>query len=189
MILRKKRKVSVSLDMEFVKSIEEFIDRLRTTAPENFPDLWLLRSFPISVLTDFQYFDPNKYTRISIHREESFELVLLCWNPGNSTPVHAHDGQKCWVVPLEGALKEKYFVLDHEGSLKSKHTRLLEFGGLSYMDDAMGYHSLENESNGKAISLHVYMNPLNHCRFYCQLEERFKEKPLEYDTVIEKVIR
>src|SRR5688572_30516840 len=60
---------------------------------------------------DWTMFDADCYTRNLVHREEHYELLLLCWGAGQKSPIHNHQGQRCWMAVLEGEISETLFEL------------------------------------------------------------------------------
>src|SRR5687768_11479706 len=55
---------------------------------------------------EWALFDSECYTRNLVHHEEQFELLLLCWGAGQKSPIHNHEGQRCWMAVLEGGVTE-----------------------------------------------------------------------------------
>src|SRR5690242_20436471 len=58
---------------------------------------------------DFALFDDATYTRNLIARNTWFEMLLLCWNQGQASPIHNHAGQNCWIAVLDGEIEEQQF--------------------------------------------------------------------------------
>lgn len=55
-------------------------------------------------------FDKYKYTRNLVHEGNGkFNLMLLCWAPGNQSTIHDHTNSHCFVKVLDGALREVSF--------------------------------------------------------------------------------
>ena len=65
----------------------------------------LISKFKISeeFLSQFGYINTNiPYTRNLISSTTYFDLILLCWNGGQCSPIHAHAGSNCWLSVLKG---------------------------------------------------------------------------------------
>ena len=62
----------------------------------------------LQLLQPHAHFDPTRpYTRNLIHTDHSsYTLLLLCWNPGQSSPIHNHPCDACWMKVLQGAVQE-----------------------------------------------------------------------------------
>jgi cysteine dioxygenase len=55
-------------------------------------------------LRPFVHFRDDAYTRNLVFRDQLFEVMLICWQPGQRTPVHTHNGQLGWMSVARGAL-------------------------------------------------------------------------------------
>src|SRR4051812_37433235 len=45
-------------------------------------------------LAPYILFDPRRYTRNLVYRCSRFELLSLCWEPGQMSAIHNHAGQQ-----------------------------------------------------------------------------------------------
>jgi cysteine dioxygenase len=52
----------------------------------------------------------------------------------------------------------------------------------------MGFHSLENLSKKRSMSLHLYAKPIRNCNTFDENLQKFVCKDLTYDTVSELVV-
>jgi len=123
------------------------------------------------------------YTRNCIIDTEKFELILICWCKGHGTPIHDHDGEECWVKVIKGEFKETIYKENEPGELNIVSTSISKQNEVTYMKDFMGFHTLDNLSNNKSISLHLYAKPIRKCRVYDAESKTFTHKELEYDTL------
>lgn len=61
-------------------------------------------------LRPYIYFDGTKpYTRNIVTVNEHYALIVMCWSPGRSSPVHDHAGSGCWLRVLSGELTESLY--------------------------------------------------------------------------------
>jgi cysteine dioxygenase len=51
------------------------------------------------------------------------------------------------------------------------------------MKDFIGFHRLENVSNKRSMSLHLYAKPIRKCRIFDEKSKSFVNKDLGYDTI------
>ncbi len=165
-----------------VTSLDELIVALEEHDLSEYPKILKSMEIPASNFDAYKTWNDEEYTRNCIIRSTKFELLLLCWNEGQKTPIHGHDGQQCWVYQVDGEVKEIRYQKDSQGDLKETNVLVMQPGDLSYMHDSMGYHILANATKGKACTLHVYMLPIDNCEYFCEKDEVFKEKPLAYDS-------
>ncbi len=124
------------------------------------------------------------YTRNCIVNTEKFELILLCWEAGQITSIHDHGGEECWVKVIDGELRETIYKANPVGALRKFHCSTIKSGDLSFMDDSLGYHSLENLSDKRTMSLHLYAKPIRVCNYFDTDLGKLVPKSLNYDTVI-----
>jgi len=166
-----------------IQTINELITTLseeeRTTYGSILRDL----SIPLSTFHNFCSWSEESYTRNCIAENDDFELILLCWNKGQKTPIHDHGGEECWVKLLDGAFKETIFQKNESGELTESSSFISKAGDISYMKDFMGFHSLENIADRKSMSLHLYAKPIRNCNVYCEDSKKIDNKNLAYDTV------
>ena len=168
--------------MDCITTVDGLIEALEDSDPNDYPSILKSMEIDTDEFDEFVTWEGDNYTRNSIYRSEEFELILLCWNPGDETPIHSHDGQKCWVYQVSSTIEEERYEKDSHGNPSLTHKQSLEEGALTYMDDRMGYHVLANRSERRASTLHLYMRPIDNCEYFCEEENTFKEKGLDYDS-------
>ena len=138
-----------------------------------------------SSLSPYTYFDNHFYTRNLIYRDDLFEVMSICWEPGQKTAVHTHNGQICWMISQRGNLgvvDYKWLGCDHPENQNvvgidclagSEHT-LLEVvreieacadGPVITADKLQTIHRLYNlsERNERAVTVHIYSRPIDSC--------------------------
>lgn len=139
-------------------------------------------SIPQEAFENFCSWSEECYTRNCIFENENFELILICWEKDQKTPIHDHDGEECWVKVIDGTLKEALYKDTPSGPTQLKST-ISEKGTISYMIDFMGYHKLENISDRRAMSLHLYAKPIKKCNVFDDQKQAFSTKTLSFNTV------
>lgn len=154
----------------------------------------------------------DKYARHSIFRTELFDMVLLCWKPGQVSPVHNHQGNLGWVRVLRGRMEETHwqapewvvagvpmpdaageFDIDEEGVghgirlRKGDHFVHLAGPGVASVDRERPIHQLGNPrrhaDDEPAISLHVYSRPHDSCIAFDTELATCRRVDLRFDTV------
>lgn len=55
-------------------------------------------------LAPYLLWNHERYARNLIYRDNFFEVLALCWLPGQLTPIHSHNGQLGWVTVVQGEL-------------------------------------------------------------------------------------
>jgi hypothetical protein len=116
--------------------------------------------------------------RQTLFRDADLEILLLCWEPGQATPVHDHDGQSGWLTVLDGRLVSHEFERVGGPEHLSHVRRESPLGPGSLVLRPRGSHRLEpgvtvceaaapetihrvGSDGGRALSLHVYTRPLD----------------------------
>ena len=166
-----------------IESLDELIVALTIGDRKDFGHVIRTMHVPTSVFEDYCSWSEECYTRNCIVENEKFELILLCWGEGQITPIHNHGGEECWVKVIEGEFKETIYQMDEVGELKAVRSAISTSNDITYMIDFMGFHSLENLSSKRSMSLHLYAKPIRSCKIFDQDSRRFVNKDLMYDSV------
>jgi cysteine dioxygenase len=140
-------------------------------------------------LSPYLFFRSTHYTRNLIYKCGLFELLAICWDTGQASPIHNHQGQSCWMgVPLGKLAVQNYDVVKIDASghceLREAERVVMDPGHPSYVDNDRPVHAVLNlpEYGQRAVSLHVYSRPYDHCLVYSMEESTYREVPLFYDS-------
>ena len=73
--------------------------------------LGLLRDTPVDPesMTPYLGYSEQHYTRNLVHRNEQFEMMVLCWDRGTISAIHNHCDQHCWMTAPIGKLEVQNF--------------------------------------------------------------------------------
>lgn len=169
--------------MKSIRSLEHLLEELNKCEDQS-DYVALVKDLQIdpSEFDEYAHWSTEKYTRNCIKRTDNYELLLLCWQAGHETPVHCHNKQECWVYCAEGNVEETRFTVDAEGEMQKADKFELEQYGVSYMHDEMGYHDIANHTEQKAMTLHLYVEPIDQCRIFDAEHNQFVWKEMEYDS-------
>lgn len=172
--------------MQKITSIEQLIDCFESANSSEKVGILKCIEIPKTDFEKLATWEDGGYTRNCLVRRDEFEFILLCWDIGAKTPMHGHDGQDCWMYQASGSVQEKRFTKTGNEFLNTNKL-LLKEGKLTFMHDRMGYHIIENVSDEKAMSLHVYANPIDRCKVYNEITEKFEVREMQYDSIVEEV--
>ena len=113
-------------------------------------------------LRPFRFFKAGNYSRHRVLRNEFAELLVLCWKPGQRTPIHDHNGSYGTVRVCEGVMWETVFQLNDERQLYYQSGREWNAGEATTAD-VPDIHQIGNpEVSGQdLVTLHLYAPPLN----------------------------
>ena len=112
-------------------------------------------------------FKEGNYWRHRICRNDFAEMLVLCWRPGQRTPIHDHNGSQGAVMIYEGLLWETTFNFEPGTGLAYKAGREYRAGqvtGAAVPD----IHQLGNPdvSGQDLITIHIYSPPLGVLKTY-----------------------
>lgn len=174
--------------MDCVTSLEQLIEKLDQGYATNEAKIIKEMQIPASDFESYCSWDSKGYTRNCVARTPTYEIILLCWNEADETPIHGHGGQRCWVYQVEGQLTEVRYIKQESGELLENSRTEMSPGMLSFMNDSMGYHKLINGTDGRSMTLHVYVAPIDSCEVFDADCAEFKQKEMQYDTMRGKAI-
>jgi cysteine dioxygenase len=112
-------------------------------------------------------FKAGNYCRHRVMRNDFVEMLVLCWKPGQRTPIHDHNGSHGVVFVHAGILWETTFEYDAETGLGYKAHRELRAGGLTGAE-LPDIHQIGNPdvSGQDLITIHIYAPPLGVLKTY-----------------------
>jgi cysteine dioxygenase len=116
-------------------------------------------------------FSNGHYTRNLVSQgNKMFNLMILCWNEGQGSPIHDHSAAHCIVKVLDGSLAESLYEWPSATTgISLKKTSQFDAGQVTYMHDKIGLHAITNPSKSKkAVSLHLYSPPFEYCKTFCE---------------------
>src|SRR5690348_17928589 len=91
--------------------IQDFVAELRKFPEPAFRRIdqiiRFLENTPVAsdTLMPFLTWDRQHYTRNLIDKTPLYELVAICWEVGQGSSIHNHQGQNCWMAAPMGRLK------------------------------------------------------------------------------------
>ena len=174
-------------------SISEFASKLSAIPEKDFQHshvLNFLQSNPVDVgsLAPYLFFcqEQDHYTRNLIHKTELFELLAICWEIGQRSPIHNHRDQSCWMSVPYGKLQIHNFALVKKDcetgfcELRSNGQVLMDPANPQEVDQDEPIHQVLNlpSFGSKAISLHIYSKPFDSCEVYDLKEKKYRDVPL-----------
>ena len=153
------------------KALSHLVERLkRMGGPPAFEELSaLLGGSEVSAeeLRPYVSFKEGTYARHRVHLAEHAELLVLCWRPGQRTPIHDHAGSYGAVRVLRGVMWETLFEMGGAGGLAYKSAREWTPGHVTGAD-VPDIHQLGNPdvSGQDLVTLHLYAPPLTSLNVY-----------------------
>jgi cysteine dioxygenase len=141
-------------------------------------------------LAPYLIWDKQHYTRNLIDKTPLYELVAICWEVGQSSSVHNHREQNCWMaVPIGRLRVENFHVLWQNldaGKCQLETAETVEMNPRQpcAVDPLEPVHRVYNprDFNQRAVSLHVYSRPFDTCVVYSQEQGTCGVIKLHYQT-------
>lgn len=148
---------------------------------------------PVTVESIEKYFNWSEkfYTRNLIFKNERFEMMAICWNKGQSSKIHNHADQMCWMTVPVGKLRGQNFRAvetdESKGFCKLEETDQFDLSDCltAKVELEEPIHQILNlpEFDEPAVSLHIYSKPFEKCLAYCNQTDTFKEVQMFYTSV------
>lgn len=106
--------------------------------------------------------DRAGYVRMLLRHTPRYEALVMCWLPGQHSPVHDHGGSACAVRVIQGAATETRYALAADGLVDPVAEQVFHAGDVLLAEDP-DIHSLGNlPGTGPLrwpvalVTLHVY---------------------------------
>jgi cysteine dioxygenase len=181
--------------------VQKLVDELRRLPERAFDEIetvrLLLQAMPVHAesLAPYLKWDRQHYTRNLIDRTPLFELMAICWEVGQTSSVHNHRDQNCWMAVPIGRLRVENFHLINQdlqaGSCQLEPTDEVEMNIAQpcAVNPADPVHRVVNprEFNQRAVSLHVYSRPFDTCVVYSPEQGTCGEIRLHFNTMFGKI--
>ena len=177
-------------------SINHLVEALCEIPDEQFhcqPVYDFLSRNPIETdsIQKYLFWSPAFYTRNLIYKDERFEMMAICWEPGQVSRVHNHCDQRCWMTVPIGRLKGQNFAVEEmdesRGYCKLRETDTFELAEClaAKVELEEPIHQILNltEYDQRAVSIHIYSKPYDHCISYCRDTDTFKDVRLFYTSI------
>jgi cysteine dioxygenase len=116
------------------------------------------------VSEDFQQvvaFGDKTYRRNLLHEGPAYLALVICWRPGQRSPIHDHSGSSCAVQVLGGIATETAFAQTGQGHVYATASTDHGVGSVLGSFDADA-HQISNlqPAGHDLVTLHIYSPPL-----------------------------
>jgi cysteine dioxygenase len=128
--------------------------------------------------------NPLSYTRNLVCSTDIYQLLILCWQAGQASPIHDHQDQDCWMYIVKGIIEETlYQPIFHQDRgliLHETDKKRYQQGNTSrLMNSTSAWHSIQAISE-QVITLHLYSLPIKKCQIYDLKTGQFSDRELNY---------
>lgn len=152
--------------MNLVSAIEE----LKQTARElTLPDLRRLVSGlkpEQSEIEPYIHFTAERYARNLVYKCANFECLVLCWKPGQRSPIHDHANSICAVYTLDGQLSADNYKKMANGHIRADYSEDFNPGSVLCIQTTEIHQVSNLQDTANLISIHFYLGPLENSFLY-----------------------
>lgn len=135
------------------------IDRLR--------ELLEATNVTLEDLGGFVQFEDEHYRRNLVSLGEWYEILVICWQSGQRSPIHNHARSTCGLKVLAGVCTETVFDHSPCGQVVALHSTNLAAGYITASQDTDTHQVSNLQSPGKnLVTLHIYSPPLRAMQRY-----------------------
>src|SRR5438132_3544714 len=169
--------------MNLVSAIEE----LKHTAKEM--KLAELRRFISNLKVDRSELEPHihftedRYARNLIYKSEDFECLVLCWQPGQRSPIHDHANSICAVYTVDGLLSSDNYRKMSNGHIRADYSEDFTPGSVLSIQTTEIHQVSNLQDSAELISLHFYLGPLDNSFLYSVTDRISIPYPRTYTRV------
>jgi len=140
-----------------IYNLKELIDALKNKTV-SYAQVLEKINFKFKELEHLCFWDEESYSKISLEKEDCFELVLICWERDQYSQIHNHNNIEAWTYILKGELTEEVYtanntVIENSTILSQKNISCLT-------KQSNKIHHLINSHNGRSVSLHLYVKEI-----------------------------
>ncbi len=133
-------------------SLDELTDRLEDD------------SITGDLLVDHIHFSDERYSRNLLAYGPQFYALVLCWKPGQASPIHDHKGASCGVRVIEGVATETSFGWQGDRLVEKSVTTMNAGEVCGSFDDDI--HEIRNNGASNLVTLHIYSPYLDNINLY-----------------------
>jgi len=156
-----------TMEMGRIPTVDELVSTLKK-GPGTGVYLSILQrsSIPSEHFLKFCTWNDKHYTRNCIARTDDFELLVICYEPGQSTSIHDYHTEEAWVHPIMGSVVEERFEPPIQGGLRKVSSAKLVTDSFSYLHNGRSIHRFINNTDERAVTLNLYARPLIKWKVY-----------------------
>ena len=141
-------------------------------------------------LDKYLFYSRGNYTRNLIFKNDVFECMTICWEIGQSSRIHNHRDQNCWMSAPIGRLRVQNFRVDERdaqcGTCHIVPTDVYDMDAAhpAYVNPLEPVHQVLNlpEFAQRATSIHIYSYPYASCEVYSIDRGVYSDVPLHYSS-------
>lgn len=163
------------------------IEELKHTAKDmRLPDLRRfisnLKPDPAEVEPYIQFAE-NHYARNLVCKTSDFECLVLCWRPGQRSPIHDHGESICTVYAFGGILSADNYKKLANGHIRADYSEDFKPGAVLSIQTTEIHQVSNVQDSNDLISIHFYLKPLVNSRMYSVMQPTYELYQRTYTRV------
>ena len=111
-------------------------------------------------------FTENRYARNLVYKTEDFECLVLCWRPGQRSPIHDHGNSICTVYTVSGTLFADNYRKTATGHIRVDYSEDFKPGSVLSIQTTEIHQVSNLHDSENLVSLHFYLGPLESSFLY-----------------------
>jgi len=125
-------------------------------------------------LEPYVFFSSKRYARNLIFKNHIFECLAMCWDIGQASSIHNHNDKLGWIYLAQGRLFVQNYTIEARDPSRQTcrvvptNAAQLSANNTAYVDHDEAVHKVSNlpEYEQRAVSIHVYQQPMSQCEVY-----------------------
>jgi cysteine dioxygenase len=167
-----------------VQTIDTLLKELEMgTGLDGYMGLMNEMRIPLEEVLPYCTWNKKRYTRNLIERTSQFEILAICWDAGQQSPIHSYGDEQGWMYVVDGELVVNHYFRSYgEAKMQFYKEVHLQKGRFLYVNDYLGFHSVANASKGRTVSLHLHAGPVSGWRVYDENNNAFFDVKTAIDS-------
>jgi cysteine dioxygenase len=128
------------------------------------------------------HFTDNRYSRNLVKKTSLYEVLVLCWKPGQRSPIHDHGNSLCAVYTFTGNLSADNYRRTSSGHIRPDYSDDFAPGSVLSIQTSE-IHQVSNLQNSGLVSIHFYLAPLENNYVYSVMDPIYEANRLFYTRV------
>jgi cysteine dioxygenase len=136
-----------------------------------------------SEIEPYIHFHDERYARNLVYKTDDFECLVLCWKPGQRSPIHDHANSICAVYTLKGLLSADNYKKTANGHIRADYSEDFKPGDVLTIQTTEIHQVSNLQDSSELISLHFYLGPLENSYLYSVTDSACVPYPRTYTRV------
>jgi cysteine dioxygenase len=111
-------------------------------------------------------FTEERYARNLVYKCTDFECLVLCWKPGQRSPIHDHSNSICAVYTFDGLLSADNYRKTANGHIRADYSEDFTPGSVLSIQTTEIHQVSNLQNTTDLVSLHFYLGPLENSFLY-----------------------